>query len=222
MIYLARPAEPEALALKRAEWTQRWIEIRQARDGRPWATDAARVVLREPLLAFSFGKCAYCEGRLGGQVYLEVDHYHAKTVQPELVFHWPNLFPACQICYQAKGERDHGGQILKPDEDDPEQFFWVHPDTGELQFDPRLTIEQRNRATATIETLDLQRPELCADRVKTMERVERWLERARREHLLPEGFSPETKRDWDDFEDPKTEFKLVIRHIFRLATSPSP
>ena len=49
----------------------------------------------------------YCESALEVTSYLEIEHYVAKTVTPELAFEWTNLLPACRLCNNAKGEQDH-------------------------------------------------------------------------------------------------------------------
>jgi len=148
---------------------------------------------------------------------LEIEHYHAKTIRPELAFHWPNLFPSCRMCNQAKGNRDHGGSMLKPDEDDPEQFFWLNLDTGELQLRDDLTPEQRDRGAATIEILDLQRRVLREERIEKIRFVKRWLSRVQKD-----GLTPECQEELQYLKSQTTPFQFVIRHIFKLATSPSP
>jgi uncharacterized protein (TIGR02646 family) len=111
------------------------------------------------------GKCAYCEGRLGAQTYPEIEHYVAKTVAPAQAFLWSNLFPACRLCNNAKSSQDHQGLLIKCDDEDPELFFRIKLSNGELEPDPRLDAAGEQRASRTIEICDLQRGELCQQRL---------------------------------------------------------
>ena len=121
------------------------------------------------------GKCVFCESALEVTTYLEVEHYVAKTVTPDLAFEWTNLLPACRTYNNAKGEHDHQGAVLKPDAEDPEPYFWIHPDTGKLEPHPTLDAAQSRRANETIRLCDLQRGQLCTKRTNMMQTVLRWL-----------------------------------------------
>ena len=144
----------------------------------------------------------YCESVLEVTSYVEIEHYVAKTVTPELAFEWSNLLPACRLCNNAKGEHDHRGVLLKPDAEDPEPYFWIHPDTGKLEPHPNLDEAQSNRAHETIRLCDLQRPALCTKRAEMLMRVLRWLSGA-------EAIGSE----WARLCDPRIEHKLVLRHV---------
>lgn len=74
-----------------------------------------------------------------------------------LVFEWTNLFPACSWCNEAKGEKDHQRRMLKPDDEDAEQFLELIPETGRLQPREDLPDDQRRRAEETIALCDLNR-----------------------------------------------------------------
>jgi hypothetical protein len=112
-----------------------------------------------------------------------------------------------------KGELDHQGTLLKPDEEDPEPLLWLHPGTGELQPHPSLTPEQAGRVTATIEAYDLQRGALCAQRIEMMNFVSRWLSRV----AAGRGESVECQKEWEYIVHPSTAWKFVIRHTLTLA-----
>lgn len=212
MIQLIRPDEPDILATNRANWTTRWTN--SLRDGRRinWATPRALSILRTPLIAMSHGKCAFCEGVLGLTSYEEIEHYHSKVVQPELVFEWQNLFPACRICNGSKGERDHAGRLLKPDHDDPEPLLWLHPGTGELQPHPTLNPDQQQRVLETIETYNLQRGALCNARIEMMKRVNRLLKRLDGQVEI----SADCREEWLELIHPSQSWKFVLRHTLTL------
>jgi hypothetical protein len=130
---------------------------------------------------------------------LEIEHYVAKTVTPSLAFEWTNLLAVCRLCNNAKSEQDHKGALLKPDDEDPEPYFWIHPDTGKLEPHPKLDGAQSYRATETIRLCGLQRSALCVKRVDMLTRV-----------LNAIG------SQWKDLCDPSTEYKLVLRHALVL------
>jgi uncharacterized protein (TIGR02646 family) len=148
------------------------------------------------------GKCIYCESALGVTSEANVEHYHAKTLKPEMAFEWTNLLPACEMCNGAKRATDHAGLLLKPDAEDPEPFFWIDLGTGKLEPHPALDAAGRERAEQTIQLCNLQRGALCSQRIDMIRRVSGWLT------LAVPGFD-----EWKDLAHPTTQYKFVIRHI---------
>jgi uncharacterized protein (TIGR02646 family) len=211
MVRLRRGAPPALLLEHRAKWTQRWLEVHTGVRRALWAPASVRRLLSDELRKLTFGKCAFCEGRLEVTSFLEIEHYVAKTLRPEQTFEWTNLFPICRLCNSAKGDADHAGMLIKPDVDDPEDMLWLHPDTGELQ--PRAGLEDagRQRVERTLVLCDLQRGQLCTKRIETMKFAIRWLQRlSRRSGRLDRPL----REEWDHLMDPRTEYKFVIRHVF--------
>jgi uncharacterized protein (TIGR02646 family) len=205
---------PLALSVARARWTIRFLRIHRGERVGDWATSTAKRVLKEPLDAMAHGKCVYCESALNVTAALQIDHYVPKSVYPDDVLTWDNLLPACSKCNGAKGEEDHGGTLLKPDIEDPELFFWIHPDTGALQPHPSLDADSVRRASETIRICDLQRGALCTQRVQMARRVARWLERL--ERLANDEMLPDLLREeWAELSDPSSEYKLVLRDVLK-------
>ena len=166
-------------------------------------------MLQAALRELAHGKCVYCESVLEVTGYLEVDHYVAKTVAPGLAFEWTNLLAACRRCNNAKGDHDHKNALLKPDQEDPEPYFWIHPDTGRLAPHPTLDEAQTFRANETIRLCNLQRPALCAKRVAMLETVGKWLDRVSK----IEQFNAMLQAEWEWLSHPSTEYKFVLRHV---------
>jgi len=110
---------------------------------------------------------------------------------------------------RRQGGTGSGGALLKPDIEDPEPFFWIHPDTGKLEPHPSLDAAGRERALKSIELCDLQRPALCTQRVDKFNRVARWLNR------LPNADQADLE-EWEDLSDPRMQYKFVLRHLLRL------
>lgn len=204
---------PRRLVQNKTRWTQRWGEIRAGPKKGDWATKRAKSILKRALLRLAYGKCAFCEGALGAQAGLQIEHYVAKTVDPSLTFEWSNLLPACPLCNGAKGNQDHNNLLLKPDVEDPEPYFWINPDSGELEPHPNLDEARKQRALATIQLCDLQRGALCEKRHDTWERVGRWLNQASQ---CGENLTDDLKKELDWLLRPATEYKLVIRHVLEL------
>jgi uncharacterized protein (TIGR02646 family) len=217
MVRLRRGAAPALLLEHRARWTHRWLDVHTGVRRALWAPVSVRKLLSNELRKLTFGKCAFCEGLLEVTSYLEIEHYVAKTVSPEQAFEWSNLFPICRLCNSHKGDFDHGGMLLKPDVDDPESMLWLHPGTGELQPKAGLEDAVRQRVERTLKLCDLQRGSLCTKRIETMKFAIRWLERlSRRRGRLDRPL----REEWDHLTDPRTEFKFVIRHVFKTRGNP--
>ncbi len=196
-----RGACPEFLQDKQTEWTARWRDVVEGRAQDDWATSKTKQLLREAVVALTHGKCAYCEGHLGAQSWVGVEHYHPKAVYPDQAFEWANLLPVCDICNGKKGNQDHRGALLKPDVEDPERFFSIHPDTGELEPAPGLSDGDKERAEETIRLCDLERSALCEERAELIESLSLCILRADAGSL--EGYLK-----------PRAEYKLVVRKVF--------
>ena len=52
-----------------------------------------------------------------------------------------------------------------------------------------------------------QRPALCFKRIRLMNRVRRWVA------SLAESSMEKAKEDWEEFLDPRSEYKFVLRHV---------
>ncbi len=199
---------PTALASNAAKWTRRYQAVLASGTRGDWATPGAKRMLCAALRELAHGKCVFCESPLEVSGYLEVEHYHAKTVRSHLAFDWENLLPSCRLCNNAKGDQDHGGALLKPDMEDPEPYFWIDPDSGRLRPRMNLDAEGKRRALETIRICDLQRPALCTKRADMLSRVGRWLRL-----VLDKGLSGALLEEWECLSRPSMEYKLVIRFV---------
>jgi uncharacterized protein (TIGR02646 family) len=201
-----RPAAPAALTRNKGAWTDRWKEIHAAGTRGDWATPAAKRVLKTPLLAMTWGKCAFCESPLEVQAFAQVEHYISKRVACDKAFEWKNLFPVCQICNTCKGDADHGGSLLKPDLEDPELFFWLSPE-GDLEPYPGLSDERKFRAEETIRLCNLNRGSLREARQDVANELRQW-------------FIDRAEPTWDRLSNPRKSYKLVIRHLLTIGRLP--
>ncbi len=199
MIHTPRPPEPVKVKANRAEWTNRWKKAGPKKD---WATKSAKETLRDALRPMTHGKCAFCEALLDVTSHFEIEHFIRKT-EKDLTFEWSNLFPACAKCNGEKRDLDHDGTLIKPDIDDPELFFWVHPE-GALEPHPRLSGPDLDRARRTIAAYGLQRGALRGKRQEAWVRIGGWKRR---------GLDAAER---DDFLKPEAEFKLVLRQMLTI------
>ncbi|MEI7776371.1 MAG: HNH endonuclease [Verrucomicrobiota bacterium] len=114
MIRLTRPPRPTELT----------VELQQEATAEFKATKKSvwnRTFLRSALRAMAYGKCAFCECKLGEESkYLEVEHFAHKDGYPDLVMEWTNLLPACRRCNGQKLTHDVvTSPIINPADDDP-------------------------------------------------------------------------------------------------------
>jgi uncharacterized protein (TIGR02646 family) len=198
-----RPVASTGLIRQRQVWSARWIDIHAGRKTGEWATRRAREILKVPILELTCGKCVFCESPLEVQAFAQVEHYVARTVAPDLAFEWTNLLPVCPVCNTRKGGTDHQGSLLKPDDEDPEPFFWLGPQ-GELEADPRLSPSDAVRAVETIRICDLNRIGLRRFRAWVATIVRQWL-------LHPD------EQEWAELSDPGFPYKFVVRHVLTSA-----
>jgi len=81
--------------------------------------------IKDALLQLSHGKCCYCECDVTrGGSYLEVEHFHPKSLYPEEVICWENLLPACKRCNVHKRDHDTKQEpIIHPIQDEPQSHL---------------------------------------------------------------------------------------------------
>ncbi len=156
----------------------------------------------------TWGKCVFCEGRLGAQAYPQIEHYVSRKSNPQRAFEWENLFAVCEICNGSKLDTDHQGTLLKPDAEDPELFFWIGPE-GDIKPLRNLSPSKKSRATETIRLCKLNRSALCEARRAVAALVSRWIERAALAGSLDELLEAE----WSAIADPSFNYKIVVRHV---------
>jgi uncharacterized protein (TIGR02646 family) len=59
------------------------------------------------LLKMSFDKCCFCETNVNEESkYMEVEHFHPKSLYPDEVVLWNNLLPICKRCNSKKLNHD--------------------------------------------------------------------------------------------------------------------
>ena len=79
----------------------------------------------EALLKISFDKCCFCETSINEESkYMEVEHFHPKSLYPDEVVLWENLLPICKRCNGKKSDHDTKLEpIIHPVIDNPKEHI---------------------------------------------------------------------------------------------------
>ncbi|PWK28908.1 uncharacterized protein (TIGR02646 family) [Arcicella aurantiaca] len=68
--------------------------------------------IKKALLKMSNSKCCYSECKLDEKSnYMEIEHFHAKSIYPDKVVEWANLLPSSKRC---NGKKDNWDVIAEP------------------------------------------------------------------------------------------------------------
>lgn len=120
MIKVQRSEPPAKLT---AEKVKELTEEYKKTEKNVWNQD----YIKEALLDMSNNKCIFCECRLGEESkYIEVEHFHPKSIYPEEVVDWENLLPICKRCNGLK--RNHDTKlvpIINPTLIDPREHLTI-------------------------------------------------------------------------------------------------
>ncbi|CRX47364.1 TPA: hypothetical protein PXJ58_000564 [Yersinia enterocolitica] len=137
MIKLNRGVEPNILINKKDEWTKKLIDKINYFGGYEFIPDDVKksVVshyshdeIKSVLIDTTFKKCAFCECLPeDGGGYIQVEHFHPKSIYPNECFSWENFLPSCGICNNNKGTLDTKvTPIINPYDDDPKKSFYCN------------------------------------------------------------------------------------------------
>lgn len=155
---MERTPPPDFLRTHCKEWAREFAKKREENPKYPfrWKSHEGRKVnerLRE-----GFGNhCAFCDSYpLGISSHKSIEHFRPKSLYPRLAYAWPNLFPCCDVCQNAKGEK-FDKRLLKPDTEDYrfERYFVSNYKTGKIEANPSANAKEQERARMTIETYRL-------------------------------------------------------------------
>ncbi|MFK7908241.1 MAG: hypothetical protein AB8B69_24135 [Chitinophagales bacterium] len=96
--------------------------------------------------------CSYCDAYpMGPKLENTIDHFRPKELFPLLVYVWANLFLCCRNC-QKRLTTFNKKLLLKPDKIDFDfhKYFIVNYVTGEIEPNPKASVQEREQATYTI------------------------------------------------------------------------
>ncbi|MEM9455398.1 MAG: AAA family ATPase [Myxococcota bacterium] len=123
-----------------------------------------RRVLLQALSPWTNHHCSFCDDfLLGRQAY--ITHFFPKSSQPEQANSWDNLYIVCSRCNAAQGG-PLDTDTLRPDEPGYgfDRYFSIDPERAELRPNPSAPSADQQRARATIDRWQLNRPYLIAAR----------------------------------------------------------
>lgn len=136
-------------------------------------TPIERAEVWEKLNAMQGHRCAYCEAMIGPDN-RHIEHFCQRSRHPHGTFDWHNLFGSCNrqgTCGDHKdkcGNYDHR-VLVKPDVENPDDFFVFAPD-GHISPRADLTdAQQRHRATETIRIFNLNGPKDALRQIRQRE-----------------------------------------------------
>ena len=131
--------------------------------------------IRNSLKKMQDCRCAYCEGPIYSNNG-HIEHFRRKTPAyfPSLTFAWSNLFLSCDSCEHCGHYKDgpsagcyNSDDLVKPDKDDPDQFFYFHS-SGEVLPRSGIDTVQSRRAKETIRVFNLNCGVLKAARQRAL------------------------------------------------------
>ncbi|MCU5773874.1 hypothetical protein N5923_09795 [Erwiniaceae bacterium BAC15a-03b] len=161
MIKMNRSAYPACLEARGQEWTERYVAARRKNPAAKfsWYSQSCYRATRDALLVLTQEHCAFCDGFVGNEGRKTLEHFRPKSAFPELAFSWENLFPCCDVCQSAKGEK-YTELLLKPDESSYrfEHYFICNFADGALHPSPELSPYEQQRVEKTLELYGLNLP----------------------------------------------------------------
>ena len=177
--------------------------------------------IRNSLKKMQACRCAYCEGPIYSNNG-HIEHFRRKNPAhfPQLSFAWCNLFLSCdsrEHCGHHKDRPSTGyynpADLVKPDKDDPDQFFYFHS-SGEIRSRSGIDTGQSMRAKETIRVFNLNRSTLKSARRSALRAYEK------REPGILEALMAFEEADRQQFISEEIEatrkdpYWTVIRHFF--------
>jgi uncharacterized protein (TIGR02646 family) len=206
---LQRGAAPECLANFR-HGIDAWSDVTAEEKTEIWRNLESMQGLR----------CAYCEAHIErGKRHIE--HFRQRGRFAEGTFDWTNLFGSCDHEKCCGKHKDRCGMydpadIVKPDEEDPDDFF-VFVSDGTIDVRRGLSARDEHRARETLRVLNLDahggrlrqmRRSAIAGHLHTVDEI-----RELAENLPPELWMPELQRELHSIAE--LPFVTAIRHALQ-------
>jgi uncharacterized protein (TIGR02646 family) len=173
MIRANRGQPPEALTSRGHAWRDALEQAATPEQARRAARKYRHPQIRDALRDAFHGKCAYCEAKTEVVTWGHIEHYRPQSRFPELTFDWENLLWACPRCNsECKGDQFpdsvEGGPIVDPCADEPSDHLRFEYDqvAGLANVYGKTT-----RGTVTRDLLDLNRPDLRAERSRRVKQL---------------------------------------------------
>ncbi len=134
-------------------------KYRHGRDNWGSLNRADRAEIRQALERMQGSRCAYCEADIDHSG-CHIEHFVQKGREPRVTFRWDNLFGSCNRKDTCGSHKDraaghyHAEDLLKPDVDDPDDYFVFVAD-GTIHSRSGLSSVQQCRAEETLRIFNL-------------------------------------------------------------------
>lgn len=134
MIQITKKAEPQVLHDHKDEWTKNLDDLVIKYGSYKKIPDALKKKALDPYShpdivealrdSQKFAHCVFCESLVDVSGYLQVEHYHPKSLYWKEAFCWDNLFVSCGCCNAPKSNFDTKNlPFIHPVDDDPEKIL---------------------------------------------------------------------------------------------------
>lgn len=123
------------------------------------------------LIESCHGKCMYCESKIAGSQFGDVEHIKPKIKFPSLEFEWNNLGYVCIRCNNKKLDKYFDDNpFINPYEENPDDFLFA---AGPMIF----SIIENTRGEVTLKSIDLNRSDLMESRAERIKELKELVER---------------------------------------------
>jgi uncharacterized protein (TIGR02646 family) len=139
-----------------------------------WNRFDGHTAVTEVLLQEQKYLCAYCQIRLDSPIGSHIEHIWPKHAHVDMTFQWSNLVLSCTHSSKIGAMQASGGvscghskssaydaRFVSPTTNDCDRFFEYHAADGTVQPAPGLTAAETDRASYTIQLLNLNCRRLC-------------------------------------------------------------
>jgi len=163
------------------------------------------------------GLCAYCESALSKHKHIE--HFRQRSRIPAETFLWSNLFGSCNNATSCGKSKDSGGgyndgDLVKPDVDDPDEYF-VFIQDGSIKL--KDANDSKGRETLRIFGLDPDFGRLREQRREAIRRhmgtIEYYSDLCVQDPGNELGWHEELEADLG--KAAREQFSTAIRHAYR-------
>jgi hypothetical protein len=121
--------------------------------------------IKTAVVGETYGKCAYCESKIGHVYWGDIEHIRPKSLFPGERFAWPNLTLVCAVCNNHKSDyHSDSAPLVNPYADDPAEYL--------VPLGSMIMHKAGSRAgRVSVQLLKLNRVELLERRAERIQRL---------------------------------------------------
>ena len=164
--------------------------------------------IKARLKSETFGKCVYCESKIGHNTPGDVDHIIPVSKNPERIFVWENMTIACAECNRRKGDYfEPECMFINPYDDEVENEL--------IHLGPVVSwVPGNSRAEVSVRRLELNsqsRIELVIRKIEKIVEVDNLIERTNGEQNLI--LKRLLELQLDSLMSPESEFSAMVQSV---------